>query len=89
MYTGIKLMPLFTTDYFEDFSGNPDGSDYLFMYRDRNWNNDMCWGPAMVTQSEVRTGNGFIYFIDRVVPPQPNIDMSQVETRINTASSMT
>jgi uncharacterized surface protein with fasciclin (FAS1) repeats len=75
MYTGIKLMPLFTTDYFEDFSGNPDGSDYLFMYRNGNWNNDMCWGPAMVTQSEVRTGNGFIYFIDRVVPPQPNIDM--------------
>jgi uncharacterized surface protein with fasciclin (FAS1) repeats len=75
MYTGIKLMPLFTTDYFEDFSGNPDGSDYLFMYRDGNWNNDMCWGPAMVTESEVRTGNGFIYFVDRVVPPQPNIDM--------------
>jgi uncharacterized surface protein with fasciclin (FAS1) repeats len=75
MFTGNKLMPLFSTDYFEDFSGNPDGSDYLFIYRNSDWNNDMNWGPAMITESQVATANGFIYFIDRVVPPQPNIDM--------------
>jgi uncharacterized surface protein with fasciclin (FAS1) repeats len=68
-----KLMPFFSDDYFEDVSGAPDGSDYLFIYPDSKWTG-MAWGPAAVTDAEVRTSNGFIYFIDRVVPPQPNLE---------------
>jgi uncharacterized surface protein with fasciclin (FAS1) repeats len=75
IYTGIKLMPLFSTDYFEDFFGDPNGSDYQFMYPGSVWPaTGLCWGPAAVTEQEVRTSNGFIYFIDRVVPPQPNLE---------------
>jgi len=77
MTTGIKLVPLFSLDYFQDFFGAVDGSDYLFMYPGSKWqagHGDMNWGNAMVTESEVRTANGFIYFIDQVVPPQKNID---------------
>lgn len=77
MMTGDKLVPLFSKDYFEDFFGDPSGSDYLYMYPGSKWetgHGDMNWGNAMVTESEVRTSSGFIYFIDQVVPPQKNID---------------
>ncbi len=77
MSTGIKLIPLFSLDYFQDFFGAIDGSDYLYMYPGSKWeagHGDMNWGNAMVTESEVRTANGFIYYIDQVVPPQKNID---------------
>jgi uncharacterized surface protein with fasciclin (FAS1) repeats len=75
IYTNIKYMPVFSTDYFEDFFGDPNGSDYLFLYPGSVWPaTGLCWGPAAVTESEVRTSNGFIYFIDRVVPPQPNLE---------------
>jgi len=68
-----KLMPFFSTDYFEDYFGTPDGSDYLFMCPGSKWTG-LAWGPAAVTEAEVRTSSGFIYFIDRVVPPQPNLE---------------
>jgi uncharacterized surface protein with fasciclin (FAS1) repeats len=77
MKTGQKLMPLFSKDYFEDYFADVNGSDYLFMYPGSKWESghgDMNWGNAMVTESEVRTSNGFIYFVDQVVPPQKNID---------------
>jgi len=75
MFTGIKLVPLFSKDYFEDFFGDPNGSDYKFMYPESNWSeNGLNWGNAAVTESEVRTSNGFIYMIDQVVPPQKNIE---------------
>src|ERR1035437_6579523 len=77
MATGVKLIPLFSLDYFQDFFGTVDGTDYLFMYPGSKWeagHGDMNWGNAMVTESEVRTANGFIYYIDQVVPPQKNID---------------
>jgi len=92
MYTGIKLMPLFTIDYFEDFFGALDGSDYTFMYPDGKWEDNMNWGPALILDdpertpvpnetalerrnaAAVRTANGFIYLLDRVVPPQKNIE---------------
>lgn len=77
MSTGIKLVPLFSKDYFEDFFGNPDGSDYLYMYPGSKWetgHGDMNWANAMVTESEVRTSSGFIYYIDQVVPPQQSLE---------------
>jgi hypothetical protein len=92
MYTGIKLMPLFTIDYFEDFFGALDGSDYTFMYPDGKWEDNMNWGPALVLDDPLRTpvpnetpeqkrnaaairsSNGFIYLLDRVVPPQKSLE---------------
>lgn len=74
MSTGRKLVPLFSSDYFEDFFGAKDGSDYTFMYPDSKWLGNMNWGNAAVTESEVRTSSGFIYFVDQVVPPQKNIE---------------
>lgn len=88
MYTGEKLVPLFSKDYFEDFFGAADGSDYLFMYRNSKWDNTsnlkskaMNWHNAMVlpnpkdpNELEVRTASGFIFFIDQVVGPMPSLE---------------
>jgi uncharacterized surface protein with fasciclin (FAS1) repeats len=74
IYTGEKFVPLFTTDWFDDYGGTVDGSDYLFMYPGSRWGGNIQWHNAMVTESEVRTASGFIYFLDRVVPPMPNIE---------------
>ena len=88
MYTGEKNIPLFTTDWFEDYGGAMDGSDYLFMYPGSDWDNTsalkskaMNWHSARVMPNpdgseelEVRTASGFIYYLDRVVPPMPNIE---------------
>lgn len=75
MFTGPKLVPLFSKDYFEDFFGDPNGSDYTYMYPESKWSDlGLNWGNAAVTESEVRTSNGFIYMIDQVVPLQKNIE---------------
>jgi uncharacterized surface protein with fasciclin (FAS1) repeats len=68
-----KWVPLFTVDFMEDYFASTDGSDYEFLYRDSEWGG-MQWHNAMVTEAEVRTRNGFIYFIDRVVPPVPSLE---------------
>jgi uncharacterized surface protein with fasciclin (FAS1) repeats len=73
IYATEKLMPFYSDDFFEDIFGANDGSDYLFMYPDGKWTG-LAWGPAAVTDAEVRTSSGFIYFIDRVVPPQQSIE---------------
>ena len=75
IYSDTKFMPLFSSDYFEDYFGDTTGGDYTFMYPNGNWpETGLCWGPAAVTEQEVRTADGFIYYIDRVVPPQPNLE---------------
>jgi len=75
MFTGRKEIPLFTQDYFEDFFGALDGSDYTYMYPDSKWSKvGMNWGNAAVNKQEVRTSNGFLYLVDQVVPPQKNIE---------------
>jgi uncharacterized surface protein with fasciclin (FAS1) repeats len=67
------MIALWTTEYFEDYFGDPNGSDYLFMYPGSSWSGTQ-WHDAMVTEGEVRTSSGFIYYIDRVVAPIPTID---------------
>lgn len=82
MFTGKKLVPLFSKDYFEDFFGAADGSDYTFMYPESKYSTlGLNWGNAAVIESEVRTSNGFIYMIDQVVPPQKNIEQYLRENR--------
>jgi uncharacterized surface protein with fasciclin (FAS1) repeats len=67
------FVPLWTTEYFEDYFGDPQGSDYLIMYPESSWSGTQ-WHDAMVTNAEVRTSSGFIYYLDRVVEPIPTID---------------
>ena len=88
MYTGVKNIPLFTEEFFFDFGGAENGSDYLFMYPGSTWKKDyssnlkgMNWhnaqvipNPEIPDELEVRTASGFIYFLDRVVPPMPSME---------------
>jgi uncharacterized surface protein with fasciclin (FAS1) repeats len=88
MYTREKNVSLFTEEFFNDYGGAPDGSDYLFMYPNSEWKKGyppnlkgMNWHNAMVIpnpeipeEMEVRTANGFIYFLDRVTEPSPTIE---------------
>lgn len=73
LYRGNTMIPLFTTEYFEDYFGDPDGSDYLFIYPGSSWSGTQ-WHDAMVTEAEVRTSSGFIYYLDRVVRPVKTIE---------------
>ncbi|MBL7111203.1 MAG: fasciclin domain-containing protein [Bacteroidales bacterium] len=86
--TGDKNVALWTAEFFNDFGGAEDGSDYTYMYPESTWElnypsnlKGMNWHNAMVIPNpeipeelEVRTASGFIYFLDRVVPPMPSIE---------------
>lgn len=90
MYTDDKNVPLFTDEWFDDYGGAEDGSDYLFMYPGSSWKDNYDtglkgtnWHNAMVLphvnadgeeELEVRTSSGFIYYIDRVVGFMPSIE---------------
>lgn len=95
MYTGTKYVPLFTDEWFDDYGGTEDGSDYLFMYPDSKWRENYDsglkgtnWHNAMVLphnnaageeELEVRTSSGFIYYIDRVVGYMPSIEEYMIQ----------
>ncbi len=70
---GRVLIPFWTTEFFEDYNGDPEGSDYLFMYPGSGWSGTQ-WHDAMVTEAAARTSSGFIYYLDRVVAPPPTIE---------------
>ncbi|MFO7668528.1 MAG: fasciclin domain-containing protein [Bacteroidales bacterium] len=88
IYTGNKNIPLFSQEFFYDYGGAEDGSDYTFMYPGSKWEEGypagmegLNWHNAMVIPNpdypdelEVRTASGFIYYLDRVVPPMPSIE---------------
>lgn len=71
--SGRTYLPFFTKEYFEDYYGDPDGSDYLAMYPTSNWSGTQ-WHDAMVIGEATGTSSGFIYYVDRVVKPAPTID---------------
>lgn len=55
MYTGAKNVPLYTEEFWGDFGGDINGSDYLYMYPGSTWKKDypsdlkgMNWHNAMV-----------------------------------------
>lgn len=88
IYTGTKNVPLFTEEWFHDYGSTDPSGDYLAMYpgstwkkgytgdmKGMNWHNaQVIPNPLIPTELEVRTSSGFIYFIDRVVPPMPSIE---------------
>ncbi|HAM98517.1 MAG TPA: hypothetical protein DCQ26_07875 [Marinilabiliales bacterium] len=77
IYREQTLISFFSTEYFTDYFGDPNGADYLFMFPGSKWSGTQ-WHDAMVIPQadgiEARTSSGFIYFIDRVVAPIPTID---------------
>jgi len=88
IYTENKNIPLWSAEFFNDYGGADDGSDYLFMYPGSTWEENyssnlkgLNWhnaavipNPEIPEELEVRTASGFIYFLDRVVPPMPSIE---------------
>ena len=74
IYTDVKLVPLMSRDFFEDYFGDPEGSDYLTMYPGSKWANNLNWHNAAVTDAEVPTASGFIYYIDQVVDNMSSIE---------------
>ncbi len=88
IYTDHKHIPLFSAEWFGDYGSNDPAADYTFMYpgstwelgypdnlKGLNWHNAMVIpNPEIPDELEVRTSSGFIYFLDRVVPPVPSIE---------------
>jgi uncharacterized surface protein with fasciclin (FAS1) repeats len=69
----IKNVPVYSEDYFGDYGGDPKGSDYLYFFPNSTWRG-LQWFNAGVIGPEARCSNGFIYYIDQVVPVPPSID---------------
>lgn len=88
IYTGNKNIPLFSQEFFYDYGGAADGTDYTFMYPGSTWeagypsgmeglnwhNAQVIPNPKIPDELEVRTASGFIYFLDRPVTPMPSIE---------------
>lgn len=68
-----KWMPCISEDLFGDIGGKTDGSDYLYFFPNSTWTG-LQWFNAAVTGPEAKCSNGFIFYIDQVVPIPPSID---------------
>lgn len=68
-----KLVPMLSTEFFTEYNGDKQGSDYKFFFPNTPWTG-LQWYNAAVVKPEAKTSNGFIYYIDRAVPEIPNID---------------
>ncbi|NLU37495.1 MAG: hypothetical protein GXX78_01235 [Bacteroidales bacterium] len=68
-----KWVPYFSTEFFAESFGDPNGSDYNFFFPDTKWSG-LQWYNANVLSSEAKCSNGYIYFIDKVVPGIPSIE---------------
>ncbi len=68
-----KWMPCISEDLFGDIGGKTDGSDYLYYFPNSTWTG-LSWYNAAVIGPEAGCSNGFIYYIDQVVPIMPSIE---------------
>ena len=68
-----KWMPCISEDLFGDIGGKTDGSDYLYFFSNSTWTG-LHWYNGAVIGPEARCSNGFIYYIDQVVPIMPSIE---------------
>jgi len=67
-----KKVPLLSTEFFSDFNGASDGSDYTYFFPNTKWKG-LQWYNASV-EAEAKCSNGYIYFLDKAVPEIPSID---------------
>ncbi|MBN1184584.1 MAG: fasciclin domain-containing protein [Bacteroidales bacterium] len=68
-----KWIPCISRDLFGDIGGKTDGSDYLYYFPNSTWTG-LQWYNAAVIGPEAGCSNGFIYYIDQVVPLMPSIE---------------
>ncbi|MEN8155843.1 MAG: hypothetical protein ABFS10_02750 [Bacteroidota bacterium] len=68
-----KWVPLFSTEFFRDYAGDQQGSDYTYFFPETEWSG-LQWYNANIIRKEVRTSNGFIYYLDRPVAYIPSIE---------------
>lgn len=68
-----KLVPMLSTEFFQEYNGDHEGSDYKYFFPNTPWTG-LQWYNAAVIKPEAKTSNGFIYYLDRAVPEIPNID---------------
>ena len=72
-----KFVPVFSTEFFRDFNGATNGSDYNYFFPDVPWENSTLyntkWYNANIEVSRV-CSNGYIYFLDKAVPIIPSIE---------------
>jgi uncharacterized surface protein with fasciclin (FAS1) repeats len=68
-----KWMPCISEDLFGDIGGKTDGSDYLYFFPNSTWTG-LSWYNGAVIGPEAGCSNGFIYYIDKVVPIMPSIE---------------
>ncbi len=70
---GQKYVPCYSEDYFGDYGGDTKGSDYTYFFPNSTWTG-LQWFNAAVTGPERKCANGFIYYIDQVVPVAPSVE---------------
>ncbi|MDA3928858.1 MAG: fasciclin domain-containing protein [Prolixibacteraceae bacterium] len=68
-----KKVPLFSTEFFEEYNGAPNGLDYTYFFPETEWSG-LQWYNANIVKAEVKCSNGFVYYLDRVVPEIPSIE---------------
>ncbi|MBN1926373.1 MAG: fasciclin domain-containing protein [Prolixibacteraceae bacterium] len=67
-----KKVPLFSTEFYEDFNGAPDGSDYTYFFPNTEWKG-LQWYNASI-DSIAKCSNGYVYYLDKAVPEIPNME---------------
>lgn len=67
-----KMVPLLSTEFFDDFNGASDGSDYNFFFPNTEWTG-LQWYNATVLDN-AKCSNGYIYYLDKAVPEIPSIE---------------
>ncbi|MFA9391109.1 MAG: fasciclin domain-containing protein [Prolixibacteraceae bacterium] len=67
-----KKVPLLSTEFFKDYNGAPDGSDYTYFFPDTKWTG-LQWYNASI-KDNAKCSNGYVYFLDKAVPEIPGIE---------------
>ncbi len=67
-----KYVPLMSTEFMRDYRGSMDGTDYTYFFPETEWSG-MQWYNANV-EEEIRCSNGYVYYLDKVVPEIPSIE---------------
>jgi hypothetical protein len=71
LISSTKFVPVFSTEFFRDFNGATDGSDYTYFFPDVPWENNLVyntkWYNANIELAKI-CSNGYIYFLDKAVP---------------------
>ena len=68
-----KYVPLISKEFFRDYNGSADGSDYTYFFPNTEWT-ERQWYNASIIDLERPASNGYIYYLDKAVPYIPSIE---------------